>query len=505
MLLGLDLGTSSLRAAVVDDRGRILGLGQREYPIISQQPTWAEQDTEEWWLAAREATAAALRAASVSPSDIRAIGLSGQMHGTVLVGHDLQPLAPAVIWADGRSATEADAVNRALGPGRLAEISGNRVSTGFMAATLAWMHTHQPDLLDAARYALLPKDYLRLRMTGVPASEPSDAAATLLFDNSARAWSAPLAEAAGVDRVLLPDIMASTAVAGELTAEAASALGLRAGTPVVAGAGDQAAQAVGNGVLLPDTASSTIGTGGQLLQPLSAFRPDPDLRVHCFCHALPDTWFLMAATLSAGLSLRWWRDLLGVSGAGAYDILSREAAAAGPGAGGLLFLPYLLGERTPYMDPEARGSFVGLSLEHGRGHLARAIMEGVAFSLRDGLEILRGLTAAPTVLVASGGAAKSPLWVQIQTDVFGFPITTVEGEERAVVGAAMLAGISSGLYADFDQAREACVRQGPIVEPDSSRTSLYEELYHQYRSLYPALKDQFGALADIRRSPLMPN
>lgn len=498
MLLGVDLGTSSVRVAVVDERGQIRGLGQQEYPIEIPRPGWAEQDPEAWWEATQAACRQAIQARGLAPEAITAIGLSGQMHGTVLTTASGDPLGHAIIWADGRSAAVANRLNHEIGLARLAELAGNRVSAGFMAATLGWLREERPATLDSARWALLPKDFLRLRMTGEAASEPSDASATLLFDIRRGDWSSELAEAVGVETELLPPVVPSRTVAGRLTAPAAAALGLRPGIPVVAGAGDQAAQAVGNGVLDGTTASCTIGTGGQLLQPAAEPSADPQLRVHCFCHAVPGTWFLMAAILAAGLSLRWWRDTVGLPSEGGYEVLDREAEEAGPGAGGVLFLPYLLGERTPHMDSAARGAFVGLALEHGRGHLARAVMEGVALALREGMGVLAVLTSRPDALVASGGGAKSRLWRQIQADVFGLPLTTVVGEERAVVGAAMLAGIGTGVFGSFGEAREACVSYGSRTEPRAAVRDQYDRLYGIYRSLYPALQPVYGALADWR-------
>lgn len=498
MLIGIDLGTSSVRAAVVDEGGRIQGLGQQEYPIETPRPGWAEQDPEQWWRATCLACREAIVRAAAEPSDIAAISFSGQMHGTVLVDAAGRALGKSIIWADGRSGALAGRLNQALGEERLAELAGNRVAPGFMAATLGWLGEQEPAELARARWALLPKDYLRLRLGGDPASEPSDASATLLFDVRRGAWSGELTQAVGVDGALLPPLARSTDVVGRLSAAAGAELGLLAGVPLVAGAGDQAAQAVGNGVMVSSVASCTIGTGGQVLQPLDAPHADPQLRVHCFCHALPNTWFLMAATLSAGLSLRWWRDTLGLPAEGGYEALDREAERAGIGAGGLLFLPYLLGERTPHMDSGARGAFVGLGLEHSRGHLARAVMEGVALSLRQGLDIMASLTLPPDGLVASGGGAKSRLWRQIQADVLGKPLRTVRGAERAVVGAAMLAGLGVGVYADFDQAREACVHYGDTVTPDRDRVAAYNRLLKVYEHLYPALLPVYVRLAEIR-------
>lgn len=498
MLIGIDLGTSSVRVAVVDEAGRILGLGQEEYPIEAPRPGWAEQDPEAWWRATCLAARQAMSGSGVAAADIAGIGYSGQMHGTVLVDGSGGALGKAIIWADGRSDAVAKRLNQEIGDERLAALAGNRVSAGFMAATLAWMRDQSPTRLDGARWALLPKDYLRLRMGGPPASEPSDASATLLYDINLDHWSSELADAAGVDRSLLPPLARSHEVVGVLSARAAEEMSLRPGIPLVAGAGDQAAQAIGNGVLDSSMASCTIGTGGQILQPMDGPRTDPRLRVHCFRHARPNTWFLMAATLSAGLSLRWWRGAVGMPPEGGYEALDREAQDAGVGAEGLLFLPYLLGERTPHMDGSARAAFIGLGLGHGRGHLTRAVMEGVALSLRQGLDIMVGLTEAPRGLVASGGGAKSALWRQIQADVLRMPLSTVLGSERAVVGAAMLGGLGVGTYSTFEQAREACVAYGETIGPDPAACRAYDLVLETFESLYPALKPAYARLERVR-------
>ncbi len=498
MLIGIDLGTSSVRVAVVDERGSILGLGRQEYPIEAPRPGWAEQDPETWWRCTCLASRQAIARSGVAPDAIGAIGYSGQMHGTVLVDAGGRALDKAIIWADGRSDAVAKRLNGDVGEERLAALAGNRVAAGFMAATLAWLRGQSPTCLDGARWALLPKDYLRLRMGGEPTSEPSDASATLLYDIAGDRWSDELAEAAGVDRSALAPLVRSHDVVGALSAEAAEDMSLLPGIPLVAGAGDQAAQAIGNGVLDSTTASCTIGTGGQLLQPMDKPRTDPLLRVHCFRHARPGAWFLMAATLSAGLSLRWWRDILGMPPEGGYEALEREAQEAGVGAGGLLYLPYLLGERTPYMDASARGAFVGLGLEHGRGHFTRAVMEGVALSLRQGLNIMAGLTEAPRTLVASGGGAKSRLWRRIQADVLGMPLRTVLGSERAVVGAAMLAGLGIGAFGTFEQARDACVSHGDSTTPDSEACAVYDRMLTTFESLYSALKPAYAQLEQSR-------
>jgi xylulokinase len=488
-LLGLDLGTSSLKAVVMDRAGHIVGLGAQDYAIAQSHPAWAEQDPEEWWRAAVVATRQALAAAGCAAGEIAAIGLAGQMHGTVLLDEAGQPLRPAILWADQRSAAVVAAATQRLGLETLGRLAANRLAVGFMAASLLWLAVHEPRTLAGARWALLPKDALRLRLTGVVVSEPSDASSTLLFDVAERGWSAALLREWRLPGEILPPLLDSSAIAGGLRPDAADALGLAAGTPVVAGGADQACQLLGSGLLAPGLLSCTIGTGGQLVSVLDAPTYDPALRLSTFCHCLPGTWYSMGAVLAAGLSLRWFRERFCPEAS--YDQLAAEAASVPPGAEGLLFLPYLVGERTPHFDPLARGAFVGLTLRHGRGHLVRAIMEGVAFAMRDGLEIMRGLGDAPQQLLAAGGGGASPLWRQILADVLALPVRSALGEERTAVGAGLLAGLGVGLYPDAGAACAEAVRYGPPTAPIPAAVARYAALYPLYRGLYGKLREDF--------------
>ncbi|MFB0546619.1 MAG: xylulokinase, partial [Anaerolineae bacterium] len=466
-LLGIDIGTSSAKALVIDEDGKTQAMAQREYPIATPQPGWAEQEPEWWWEATVETVREALVRGDVAPQDVAGLGFSGQMHGTVLLDDQYQPLCPAIIWADGRSASQAEEITRRIGPQRLARIAGSPVAAGFMAATLLWLRERQPELLDRARAILLPKDYVRLRLTGELAGDVSDASATLLFDVSSRDWSEELLKAAGdIPRQLLPSVQESQTVVGQVTRAAAEETGLAPGTPVVAGGSDQAIGAIGSGVITPGLVSVTIGTGGQLFTPLAEARADPGLRIHTFCHALPGTWHLLGAILSAGLSLRWLRDnIFREMASDAYASMVAEAEAVPPGSEGLLFLPYLLGERTPHMDPLARGLFLGLALHHGRGHLVRAVLEGVTFALRDCLEIFHELGVVPGRVLACGGGARSPLWRRLMANVFQVEVIRVENEEQAALGAALLAGIGVGLYAGAEEACARAVRYGEATLP----------------------------------------
>ena len=498
-LLGIDIGTSRAKAVLVEPDGHVLGIATTDYPVDQPLPGWAEQDPEAWWQAACEAVRGALSQAGTSGGDVTAIGLSGQMHGTVLLDPDGQPVRPAIVWPDQRSQAEVERACRDTGLNRLARLAANRLATGFTAASLLWLLGHEPNALASADKVVLPKDYVRLRLTGEVATDVSDASATLLFDVAQRRWSHELLKEWKLPHWLLPPVLESTAVAGELQPEASEALGLRAGTPVVAGGADQACQAIGSGLLDPGLASCTIGTGGQLLSPLAAPAYDPKLRLHTFCHAIAGRWYLMGATLAAGLSLSWYREQFCPAGA-SFDELAGEAARVPAGAEGLLFLPYLVGERTPHFDPEARGAFVGLTLRHGRAHAVRAIMEGVAFALRDSLEIMRELGPGPAQIVSAGGGGSRQPWQGILAGVFGLPVMSARGPERTAVGAALLAGLGTGVYASSAEARARTVRYDPPVEPAPKEVARYQQLYAAYRELYPALRETFKVLGQAMKA-----
>lgn len=488
-ILAIDLGTSSVKAVVISESGQLLGTGTEEYPIDSPRPGWAEQEPEAWWAATTQAVQQATTRAAVP---IRAIGLSGQMHGTVLVAADSQPVGPAIIWADQRSTREVAEFTALIGSDRLARIAGTAPATGFMGSTLLWLKHRDPGRLDQAEACLLPKDYLRLRLTGHIATEPSDASSTALFDVRQRRWSDEIIEALGLPGHLLPPLLDSTEVAGTLTKAAAEALHLPAGLPVVAGCADQVAQAVGNGLLEPGNGSVTLGSGGQLFVPLASPVPDDQLRLHLFCHAPADRWYLLGAMLTAGLSFRWFRDLLGLTGtADAYHRLSSQAAGSPPGANGLIFLPYLVGERSPLMDPLARGCFIGLTLQHERGHLARAIMEGVAFALRQILETMLALGAPLNQLVAAGNGLSSPVWRQIVADVLARPLYRLADPERSGAGAAMIAGIGAKIYGGYEDLQRLLPAPSETTEPMVAHIDFYERRYRQFCQLYPALKPFF--------------
>lgn len=485
-ILAIDLGTSAVKAVVIDETGKLRAVSTCEYPIHSPRPGWAEQNPDTWWAATTQAVQMAVRQAKMP---IRAIGLSGQMHGLVLVSAAGKPIGPAIIWADQRSTEEVAIFNQQIGTERLARIAGTAPAAGFLGPTLLWLKRHEPKRLDDAAACLLPKDYLRFLLTGTIASEPTDASGTALFDVRQCCWSDEIVAELGLPRRLLPPIMASAEVVGGLTGKAAKALGLPAGIPVVAGCADQVAQAVGNGLLQPGKASVTLGSGGQIFMPLDKPVPDDRLRVHLFCHAPDDCWYWLGAMLTAGLSLRWLRDLVGLTGdEDAYGRFSTQAAAVPPGAEGLIFLPYLVGERSPLMDPLAKGCFVGLNVRHGQGHMARAIMEGVAFALRQILETMLELGAPPEQIFAAGNGFSSPVWRQIVADVLARPLHHRTDPERTGVGAALLAGIGAGIFDGYDALEPMLPAVSAVTEPNPAHVDFYAGRYQLFCQVYPVLK-----------------
>jgi xylulokinase len=495
LLLGIDIGTSSAKAVLFDvDTASIVATAGREYPIHRPAPDRAEQNPEDWWSAAIDVTRRALAAAG--RADIAAISLCGQMHGGALLDGAGMPLGDAIIWADQRSAAQVSALVAPLGAERFTAIAGTMPAVGFLGATLLWLKQHHPERLDQARAVLFPKDYVRYRLTGEIATDVSDAAASALFDVRAGAWSSAIIDGAGLPASIFPAPLASTAQAGSLTRAAADALGLSVGIPVIAGCADQPAQAVANGLIAPGRASVTVGSGGQVCNPIaSADQTDP--RLHVFNHAAPNMWYVLGATLSAGLSLRWLRGITGLSGDDAYITFSTEAAAVPAGANGLIFLPHLAGERTPHMDAHARGAFIGLSAYHTRGHLARAVMEGVAFSLRAALQISLDLGGAADMIIAAGGAMESAVWRGIVADVLGLPLRRTLLTETTGVGAALLAGVGAGVYPDLATASARTARYDDVTLPDAARAAFYNDLYGQYLGLYPKLQSDFHRLATL--------
>jgi len=500
-LMGIDLGTSSTKVLIVDEFGNLMAEASAKYPICTPAPGWAEQDPELWWTSTKKAIEETLRNSKVEPKEISALGLSGQMHGTVLLGNDLIPLRPAIIWADKRSESQCEEIYERVGKEKVLETTCNPVMPGFMAPSLLWVKQNEPAIFERVSKVLLPKDYIRFKLTGFLTSDVSDASATLLFDVNRREWSTEIISRLGFEREFFPQVCESIDVTGEVSGEASQETSLPIGAEVVAGGGDSPVGAVGCGVIKPGIVSSNIGSAGQVFAALDKMKVDPGFRIHTFCHAVPHKWYIQGATLSAGLSLTWFMEnlgfdeALGTSDVDHYDLLSKEAESAEPGCRALFFMPYMMGERSPHMDPYAKGLFFGLTLSHRRAHMIRAIMEGVVYALRDSLEIFKELGVKVDRIVARGGGARSTLWRQIQADIFNSEVMTVEVKEEAAFGAALLAGVGVGVYRDLEEAVREAVKVRGVQYPSADRVGVYERHYQKiYRRLYPLFKPYFRLL-----------
>ena len=494
-LLGMDIGTSGTKGVLMDREGKIYAQAGREYSIDIPQPGWAEQDPKMWWEAAIQIIREVVKESEIDPRQIRGIGLSGQMHGAVFLDKNLQPFRPAIIWADQRSSSQCEFIYQKIGKERLAELTGNPIATGFMCSTLLWMKENQPEEFNQIYKVILAKDYIRYKLTGNLGAEVTDASSTLLLDIKRRCWSEELLDILNFPLKILPEeVHESQEVAGYLLAEVARNTGLLEGIPVVYGGGDQSMQAVGNGVIRPGILSSTVGTGGQLFITIDKFTYDPKLRIHTFCHAIPYNYHLQGAILSAGLSLKWLRENI-LHTPDSYPMFDEEAEKIRAGSEGIIFLPYLLGERSPYMNPQARGVFFGLSLKHHRAHLIRAVMEGVVFALRDCLEVFEELGIKIEQIIASGGGAKSGVWRQMQADIFNKEISMTQSIEQAAMGAAILAGVGVGLYKDVEDGCKKVVKlKEEKIKPIPENVDIYNQQFKIYQSLYQDLKGNFKIL-----------
>jgi len=483
--LGLDIGTSGAKCVLIDAAARLLGSAGQEYPMLTPQPGWAEQDPQEWLRAAAAGVRRVLQESQTDPRQVAGLGLAGQMHSLVCVGAGGAVLRPAILWADTRSAAQAARLTAEIGRERLAQCAGNPLAAGFMLASWAWLQENEAATAAHTQTLLLPKDYVRLCLTGQLGTEASDASSTLLFDPHQWGWSAPLLAAAGLREDQLPTVHPSAALAGGLLPEFAAACGLSAGLPVVFGGSDQACQAIGQGVVEPGSLTVTIGSGGQLFAPLNHPSHDPELRLHLFCHAAPRTWHLEAAILTAGLALRWLR------AAAAPDLSYAEladAAAQVQAAGeGLFFVPHLAGERTPHMDPAARGAFIGLGLNHTSAHLTRAVMEGVVFALRQSFDLMLELGVAVERVIATGGAVRHPLWLQLLANTLGRPIIPAHTSEATGFGAALLAGVGMGAWPTAAAAARTLPAPQAAILPDAQQVERYAGYFQKYRAIYPAL------------------
>ena len=509
-LLGIDVGTSATKAVLCDDQGRVKGSGSAEYPLLTPRPGWTEQEPAQWWRAAVAASRAAVSDAGARSGDVRAISFSGQMHGSVLLdpetlgaqGKIVRALRPAILWNDQRTAPQCERIESSFGGRRaMVELVGNAALTGFTLPKLLWVQEHEPEVWSSVAGAMLPKDFVRFCMTGQPATDVGDAAGTLLLDVDRRDWSDRAVEAAGIDKALLPPVLESCASAGRLSDHAATELGLDSGIEVIAGSGDNMAGAVGAGVVAPGVVLATLGTSGVVYA--HASRPkrdlgDPPGRLHTMCTAdgtahTPGHWCLTGCTLSAAGSLQWARDKLFPGEP--FDALVEEASGAPIGCDGLLFLPHITGERCPYPDPTARGAWVGLSVSHGRGHLVRAVLEGVTMTMARIMAIVREAGVAVDEIRLGGGGAQSPLWRQMLADAFNAPVHTLETEEGPAHGAALMAGVGLGVWPSVAQACEASIKTAGVTEPDPGAAAAYQELGDILASTYESLRGPFASLA----------
>ncbi len=502
--LGIDVGTSGTKSLVCRADGTVLATATAEHPIFHPQPGWSEQSPDDWWTSSVESARAALQLSKVKGDEVRGIGLSGQMHGSVFLDKSHKVLRPALLWNDQRTAQECQEIERLAG-GRagLIQMVSNPAFTGFTAPKILWVRNHEPRIYDQISQVILPKDYIRLRLTGELATEVSDASGTLLLDVAARKWHAGLLGKLQIDTQLLPRCVESAEMTGVVTAQAAELLGIAQGVPVVGGAGDQAASAVGNGIVSPGVISSTLGTSGVVFAYAERPETHPEGKVHTMCHAVRGAWHQMGVVLSAGGSLQWFRNQLcqdlrdqaAREGVDAYDLLFEGIKQSSLGAEGLRFLPYLTGERHPYSDPYARGAWVGLTVRHTRNHLARAVVEGITFALRDCLEVMRGLGVEARQVRLSGGGARHPYWRQMQANIFGQTVAQINAQEGPAFGVALLAMAGTGAYQSVPEACAATIRVTEELQPQQLEMEQYQRAYHHYRRLYPLLAESFHQLA----------
>ncbi len=504
-VIGVDLGTSGTKTVLFDELGKVVASHTIEYPMYQPQNGYAEQEPADWREAAFATIRACLDKSGVRAEDVKGIGLSGQMHGLVMLGAEGEVLRRSIIWCDQRTAAECEEITQRVGAERLIDITANPALTGFTASKILWVRNHEPEIYAKCRHILLPKDYVRYCLTGEFATEVSDASGMQLLDIPKRQWSDEVLEKLDIDKSLLAKVYESPEVTGTLTADAAAKCGLKAGTLVVGGAGDNAAAAVGTGVVRDGRAFTTIGTSGVVFAHTSEITIDPKGRVHTFCCAVPGAWHVMGVTQGAGLSLKWFRDqfcdtekatarLMGVD---EYYLMDKAALQSPIGANKLLYLPYLMGERTPHLDPDARGVFFGLSGMHTKRDMLRAVMEGVTYSLRDCVEVCREMGVNVSDMMACGGGGTSPVWRQMLADLYNCPVKTVDSKEGPALGVAILAMVGAGIYGSVPEACDAIIRTANVQEPVAENVPAYEKFYQMYRTIYPALKDRFAALAAL--------
>jgi xylulokinase len=504
-LLGIDIGTSGTKTILIDLDGNVKARAAAEYPLYSPKPLWSEQDPEDWWQATVNTIQQTLKLSGIDPKEVKGIGLSGQMHGAVFLDDQNAVLRRAILWNDQRTQAECDWIMSSIGHDKVVDMISNPVLTGFTAGKIVWLKNNEPETYKKVRKVLLPKDYIRLRLTGEFATEVSDASGTALFNVKKRQWSDEMLAGCDIPRDWMPASYESQEVSGRINAEAAMLTGLEKGTPVVGGGGDQAAGAVGNGIVETGIVSSTVGTSGVVFAFSDQPTVDPGLRLHTFCHAVPGKWHLMGVMLSAGGSLQWYRDafcqdektVASAMGKDPYELITGEAEKAPVGCEGLIMLPYLTGERTPYPDANARGVFFGMTRRCDRAYFARSVMEGVAYGLRDSFEIMKEMRLPISQVRASGGGARSSVWRQIQADVTGYQHVTINVDEGGALGVALLAGVGAGLYPSIEEACRRVIQVDKRTDTCTVNHAAYNRYYTVYRSLYAHLKEDFASVAKL--------
>jgi xylulokinase len=504
-LLGVDIGTSGTKTVLFDEAGNTIASSVEEYPLYQPMIGWAEQDPEDWWRATYSTIQQVIAKSGIDASEIKGVGLSGQMHGAVLLDENNNVLRKSIIWCDQRSFAECQQITSIIGEKRLIEITANPALTGFTASKILWVRNNEPQFYEKVKKILLPKDYIRYKLTGEFATEVSDASGMQLMDIPGRKWSDEVLSKLGIEKSMLGKLYESQEVTGKVNKSASSLTGLKEGTIVVGGAGDQAAGAIGNGIVKPGVVSSTIGTSGVVFAFSENVSIDPKGRVHTFCHAVPNTWHIMGVTQGAGLSLKWFRDNFCIEekrtaeqmDVDPYMLMDKEAEKVDAGCSGLIYLPYLMGERTPHLDPNAKGVFFGLSAKHEKRDMIRAVMEGVVYSLRDCLEIIKEMGVNVSEVRASGGGGKSPLWRQMQADVFGTEITTINSSEGPALGVALLAGVGAGVYSNINEACDKVIEVRTRQSADMELNSKYSKFYDIYKNLYSSLKKDFTDLSTL--------
>lgn len=504
-LLGIDIGTSGTKTVLFDIEGNTISSSTYEYPLYQPHGGWAEQNPEDWWGAVVKSIREVLRKSSVSSEDVKGVGLSGQMHGLVMLDKNYNVLRPSIIWCDQRTSNECVEITNRVGEKRLIEITANPALTGFTASKIMWVKNNEPHIYEKVYKILLPKDYIRFMLTGEFATEVSDASGMQLLDVPNRRWSDEVLEKLDIDKDFLAKVYESVEVTGKINKKASELTGLKEGTIVVGGAGDQAAGAVGNGIVKSGIISSTIGTSGVVFAYTDKVTIDPKGRVHTFCHAVPNTWHVMGVTQGAGLSLKWFRDnfcseekeVASLIDVDVYEILTKEAEKSAVGCEGLIYLPYLMGERTPHLDPFARGVFFGLSAKHTKRDMLRAVMEGVSYSLKDCMEIIKDMGIETLEVRASGGGGRSSLWRQMQADMYNTDVVTINSSEGPALGVAILSGIGAGIYSSVSEACDNIIKVSTVQKPIEKNISIYNSYYNIYKNLYTSLKNNFKELDEI--------